>query len=107
MAGANREVAGHHQAEVERMRRDRARWSSGDDSARKQGGRRSFCLTRRGRIPARSTNGVRTVDEQHHLGGQVGVFHARLDEELVHESLPSTQMRERGLTNGMAWAVDL
>jgi hypothetical protein len=46
-------------------------------------------MTRRGRIPARPTNGVRTVDEQHHLCGQVGVFHARLDEELVNESLPS------------------
>src|SRR5438876_1702997 len=64
-------------------------------------------MTRRGRIPARPTNGVRTVDEQRHLGGQVGVFHARLGEELVNESLPSAQMRQRGLTNRMAWAVDL
>src|SRR5437868_14782825 len=64
-------------------------------------------MTRRGRIPARPADGVRTVDEQHHLRGQVGVVHARLDEELVNESLASAQMRERGLTNRMAWAVDL
>src|SRR5262252_1977645 len=64
-------------------------------------------MTRRGRIPARPTNGVRTVNEHRHLGGQFGVFHARLGEELVNESLPSAQMRQRGLTNGMAWAVDL
>ena len=64
-------------------------------------------MTRRGRIPARPTNGVRTVDEQRHLGGQVGVFHARLGEELANESLPSAQMRQRGLTNRMAQAVDL
>src|SRR5690242_5577220 len=64
-------------------------------------------MTRRGRIPARSTNGVRTVDEQHHLRGQVGVFHARLEEELVNEFLPSAQVRQCGLSNRMAWAVDL
>src|SRR5438309_12069662 len=64
-------------------------------------------MTRRGRVPARPTDGVRTVDEQRHLGSQVGVFQACLDEELVNESLPSAQMRQRGLTNGMAWAVDL
>jgi hypothetical protein len=81
--------------------------SSGDDSAREQSSHRSFRLTRRGRIPARPTNGVRTVDEQRHLGGQVGVFHARLGEKLANESLSSAQMRQRGLTNGMARAVDL
>src|SRR5438105_806698 len=82
-------------------------WSSGDDSAREQSSHRSFRMTRRGRVPARPTNGVCTVDEQRHLGSQVGVFQARLGEELVNESLPSAQMRQRGLTNGMAWAVDL
>ena len=60
-------------------------------------------MTRRGRIAARPTNGVCPVDEQRQLGGQVGVFHARLGEELVNEFLPSAQMRQRGLTNRMAW----
>src|SRR5439155_21647265 len=78
-----------------------------DSSAREQGSRRSFRMTRRGRIPARPTNGVRTVNEHRHLGGQLGVFHARLGEELLNESLPSAQMRQRGLTNSMARAVDL
>src|SRR5438128_12344717 len=64
-------------------------------------------MTRRGRIPTRPSDGVRTVDKKHHLRGQVDVFHARLDEELVNESLPSAQMRQRGLMNRMAWAVDL
>src|SRR5205809_676337 len=64
-------------------------------------------MTRRGRVPARPTNGVRTVNEHRHLGGQLGVFHARLGEELLNESLPSAQMRQRGLTNSMARAVDL
>src|SRR5439155_1151471 len=67
------------------------------ESARKQGSHRSFRLTRGARIPPSPTNGVRTVDEQHYLRGQVDVFHARLDEELVNESLPSAQMRQRGL----------
>ena len=44
-----------------------------------KGSHGSFRMTRRGRVPARPTNGVRTVDKQRHLGGQVGVFHARLD----------------------------
>ena len=52
-------------------------------------------MTRRGRIPARPTNGVRTVNEHGQLGGQLGVFHARLGEELLNESLPSAQMRQR------------
>src|SRR5947209_20337109 len=91
----------------ERMGCDRARWSLGDGSAREQGSRRSFRMTRRGRIPARPTNGVRTVNEHRHLGGQLGVFHARLGEELLNESLPSAQMRQRSLTNSMARAVDL
>src|SRR5690348_87106 len=64
-------------------------------------------MTRRGRIRARPTKGVRTVVEQHHLRGQVGVFHARLDEELMNEFLPSAQMRQGGLANRMARAVDL
>src|SRR5207237_9370038 len=72
-----------------------------------QGSRRSFRMTRRGRIPARPTNGVRTVNEHRHLGGQLGVFHARLGEELLNESLPSVQMRQCSLTNSMAPAVDL
>ena len=38
-------------------------WSSGDASAREQGGHCSFRMTRRGRVPARPTYGVRTVDE--------------------------------------------
>src|SRR5436190_21942782 len=64
-------------------------------------------MSRRGRIPSRPTNGVRTVDEQYHLGGEVRVVCARLDEELANEFLASTQMRERSLTNGMAGVVDL
>src|SRR5579859_351501 len=89
------------------MRRDRAYWSSGDASTREQGGHCSFRMMRRGRVPARPANGVRTVDEYRHLGGQVGVFHARLGKELANESLPSAQMRQRGLTHRMARAVDL
>src|SRR5512140_1171069 len=89
------------------MGRDRAHWSSRDKSAREQGSHGSFRMTRRGRVPARPSNGVRTVDEYCHLGGQVGVFHTRLGEELANESLPSAEMRQRGLTNRMAWAVDL
>ncbi|HJX19728.1 MAG TPA: hypothetical protein VJ454_01970, partial [Steroidobacteraceae bacterium] len=58
-----REVVVHRGPGRERMRRDRAYWSSGDDSAREQGGHCSFRMTRRGRVPARPTNGVRTVDE--------------------------------------------
>ena len=91
----------------ERMGRRRARWSTGDDTAREQGSRRSFGVTRRGRIPARPTNGVRTVNEHRHLGGQLGVIHACLGQELLNESFPSAQMSQRGLTNNMAWAVDL
>src|SRR5438132_13065103 len=64
-------------------------------------------MSRRGRIPSRPTDGVRTVDEQYHLGGEVRVLCARLDEELANEFLASTQMRERSLTNGMAGVVDL
>src|SRR2546423_2876434 len=64
-------------------------------------------MSRRGRIPSRPTNGVRTVDEQYHLGGEVRVVCAGLDEELANELLASTQMRQRSLTNGMAGRVDL
>ena len=81
-------------------------WSAGV-SAGQQGSGRSFRMARRGRIPAGPTNGVRAVDEQRHLGRQVGLLHARLSEELVNESLPSSQMRQRGLTYRMARAVDL
>ena len=62
-------------------------------------------MTRRGRIAARPTNGIRAVDEQRHLGGQIGVFHARLGEELLNEFLPSAQMRQGGLANRMARAL--
>jgi mannose-6-phosphate isomerase-like protein (cupin superfamily) len=81
---------------VRASRCDPAHWSSGDDSARKQSSHRRFRLARRGRVPARTPDGIRTVDEQRDLGGQVGVFHARLGEELANESLPSVQMRQRG-----------
>ena len=47
-------------------------------------------MSRRGRIPSRPTNGVRTVDEQYHLGGEGRVVCARLDEELANEFLAST-----------------
>ena len=94
-------------ATPEAMGRDRARWSLGDGSAREQGSRRSFRMTRRGRIPARPTNGVRTINQHRHLGGQLGIVHTRLGEELPNESLPSSQMRQRGFANCMAWAVDL
>src|SRR5690349_18903789 len=61
----------------------------------------------RGRIPSRPTNRVRTIDEKYHLGGEVRVVCAGLDEELANELLARTQMRERSLTNGMAGVVDL
>src|ERR671931_571426 len=59
-------------------KRRAAKSSGGNASAREQGGCRSLRMMRRSRIPARSTDGVGTVDEQHYLGGQVGVLHARL-----------------------------
>src|SRR5262249_31867474 len=61
----------------------------------------------RGRITARPTNGVSAVDQYSHLGGQLGVFHARLGQELLYESLARPQVRKRGLMNGMPGAVDL
>src|SRR2546421_11901095 len=64
-------------------------------------------MPRRGGIASRPTNGVRPVDEQSALGGEVRVVCARLDEELANEFLASTQMRERSLTDGMAGVVDL
>src|SRR2546427_8144568 len=64
-------------------------------------------MPRRGGIPSSPADGVRTVDEQYHVGGEVRVVGARLDEELANEFLASTQMRERSLTNGMAGVVDL
>ena len=78
-----------------------------DTGVREQSSCGSFRLTRRGRVAARPTNGVCPIDEQRQLGGQVGIFDACLGEELVHEFLPCAQMRQRGLTNGMAWDVDL
>src|SRR2546421_13016827 len=64
-------------------------------------------MPRRGGTPSRPPNGVRTVDEQYDLGGEVRVVCARLDEEQPNEFLASTQMRERSLANGMAGVVDL
>ena len=64
-------------------------------------------MARRGRISARPTNRIRAVDEQHHLSRQVGVFHARLGEESGHQPFPSAQVRQGGLTNGVAGEADL
>lgn len=85
----------------------RTSWSVGGDAAREQNSRRGFRPTGCGRIPARPTYRVGAVNEQRHLGGEVGVIYARLGQELVDEFLPRVQMREGGLANWMAWPVDL